>query len=95
MTYEWDENKRRLNLEKHGLDFYDADLVYEAPDKLTVPCAHSSEERWQVIAEIAGELVVLSLVYVYRREIIRVISLRPASSKERSLYYEQTHPPQQ
>ena len=60
MTYEWDENKRCLNLEKHGLDFYDADLVY-----------------------------------VYRREIVRVISLRSASSKERSLYYEQTHPPQQ
>ena len=28
MKFEWDENKRRINLQKHGLDFRDARLVF-------------------------------------------------------------------
>ena len=36
MEYEWDKVKHESNLLKHGLDFSDADLVFEHPDKLTV-----------------------------------------------------------
>jgi uncharacterized protein len=31
----WDEAKRKTNLQKHGLDFADAGLVYDNPDKIT------------------------------------------------------------
>jgi uncharacterized DUF497 family protein len=31
----WDEAKRKSNLEKHGLDFKDAHLIYDDPEKLT------------------------------------------------------------
>ena len=88
MKYEWDENKRLLNIAKHGLDFEDADLVYESPNKLTLPCATATEERWQDIADIDGNLFVLSLVYVYRSDTVRFISFRFANIKERRLYYE-------
>jgi uncharacterized DUF497 family protein len=87
MKYEWDENKRLLNLEKHGLDFEDADLVYESLNKLTLRCATTSEERWQDIAEIDGNLFVLSLVYAYRADAVRFISFRYANIKERRLFY--------
>ena len=39
MTYVWDERKRSANLEKHGLDFVDANLVHEAPVKVTFDLA--------------------------------------------------------
>nr|WP_294507529.1 hypothetical protein [uncultured Rhodopila sp.] len=29
--FEWDENKRRMNLEKHYLDFFDAGYVFRGP----------------------------------------------------------------
>jgi uncharacterized DUF497 family protein len=32
-VFVWDEAKQKSNLKKHGLDFKDADLVYDNPDK--------------------------------------------------------------
>jgi len=36
MTYEWDEVKRLINLQQHGLDFNEARQVYAHPDKVTL-----------------------------------------------------------
>jgi uncharacterized DUF497 family protein len=85
-VYEWDERKRLANLEKHGLDFVDAHLVYENPEKITIQSEHLSEPRLQDLAlvEVAG--TVLSLVYVMRGKTVRVISFRRAGRRERSLY---------
>ena len=44
MNFEWDERRRRSNLEKHGLDFVDVSAVSEGPH-LVVPSVHSSEEE--------------------------------------------------
>jgi uncharacterized DUF497 family protein len=86
--YEWDEAKRAANLEKHGLDFADAQLVYENEEKLTLQSPRGVEPRLQDMAlvEMAGE--VLSLVYVLRGKSVRVISFRRASRRERILYVE-------
>ena len=61
MDYEWDEVKRQSNLRKHGLDFVDADLVFEASIKVTVDAAHKDDERYADLAEVNGR--VLMLVY--------------------------------
>jgi uncharacterized protein len=77
--YECDQTKRASNLEKHGLDFADAHLVYENEDKVTLQSPNTAEPRLQDVAlvEMAGE--VLSLVYVLRGKNVRVISFRRAS----------------
>jgi uncharacterized protein len=31
MEYEWDENKNKINILNHGLDFYDSPLIFETP----------------------------------------------------------------
>ena len=85
-VYEWDENKRLSNLAKHGLDFADADLVYENPDKLTLPSLRKGEERWLDLAIVATEGLYLALAYQLRGYNTRVISLRRASRKERQIY---------
>ena len=82
----WDEAKRRSNLAKHGLDFADARLVYDAPDKVTLKSRRRSEDRLIDLALVALAGTVLVLVYIKRGENIRVISFRRASRKERSIY---------
>jgi uncharacterized DUF497 family protein len=49
----WDEAKRKTNLEKHGLDFADANLVYENPSKITFQSPRKGEARKQDIAMVA------------------------------------------
>jgi len=49
----WDEAKRKTNLEKHGLDFADAGLVYESPRKITFQSPRKGEARKHDIAMVA------------------------------------------
>jgi uncharacterized DUF497 family protein len=49
-VFVWDEAKRKSNLEKHGLDFKDAYLVYENPDKCTYEAGYKGERRLMDIA---------------------------------------------
>lgn len=89
MDYEWDEVKRQSNLHKHGLDFMDANLVFEASIKVTIDAAHADDERYADLAEVNGR--VLMLVYSLHRQTVRCISLRVASRRERKLYDEAKH----
>lgn len=84
----WDETKRKSNLKKHGLDFNDAHLVYDDPDKCTYEAGRDDETRWMDIALVAVKGRVLALVYTERGENVRVISFRPASREERKQYEE-------
>ena len=79
----------RAALEKHGLDFADADLVYENPGKITFQSPRKGEARKQDIAMVAARDRVLTLIYVERGTDVQVISFRVASRVEREVY-EQT-----
>jgi len=92
--YEWDDTKREANLRKHGLDFDDADLVYENLNKITFPQPGHEETRWLDIALAESNGIVLALVYTIRGYNIRIISFRKASRKER-LIYDHLRPAQQ
>jgi uncharacterized DUF497 family protein len=54
--------KRKTNLEKHGLDFVDAHLVYESANKITFQSPRKAEARMQDIAMVAVHGRVLTLV---------------------------------
>jgi uncharacterized DUF497 family protein len=84
----WDETKRNSNLEKHGLDFKDAHLVYDNPDKCTYESTRKNERRLMdlAVAVVRGRL--LALIYTRRGDDARVISFRPASREEREQYEE-------
>jgi hypothetical protein len=90
MVYVWDEEKRKSNLKKHGLDFRDAYLVYENPEKCTYDASRDDEYRLMdvALAVIRGKL--LTLVYTERGDEVRVISLRRSSRTERKQYEEDT-----
>lgn len=84
--YEWDEAKRESNLKKHGLDFDDADIVYENPRKVTFAVANRGEPRWRDVALVESNGIVLALVYTIRGYNVRIISFRKASRRERRIY---------
>lgn len=89
MLFEWDENKEKINISKHGLDFSTAALVFRDQNRLEwFDELHSDyEDRYITIGEINGIAVVLMVVYTERGDAIRLISARNATKQERRMYY--------
>ena len=83
--YEWDEEKERVNIKKHGIDFDTASLVFEDYDSIVWHDeSHSEdEERYNILGMVND---VLFVVYTERREKIRIISARLATKPERRRY---------
>jgi len=88
----WDEAKRKTNLEKHGLDFADADLVYENLNKITFRSPRKGEARKQDVAMVEVRGRMLTLIYVERGTDVQVISFRVASRVEREVYEQAQEP---
>ena len=89
MVFEWDENKEKINLAKHGIDFSTAALVFVDVNRIEMfDTIHSEyENRYITIGEINGVAIVLLVVYTERGEAIRLISARKATKQERRKYY--------
>ena len=88
MNFEWDEDKNRENIRKHGFDFADAWEVFEAPMR-TAPDTREDygEVRWKGIGLLGNRVVVI--VFTERGEdTIRIISLRKALKHERKKFEE-------
>jgi len=88
VLYEWDEEKRKANILKHGLDFREVESVFRDPYRLTMEDTNSScgEIRFKTIGMLASKIVVVVVVHTERNDVTRIISLRFATKKERSLY---------
>ena len=87
MKFEWDENKNKLNIQKHGINFRDAVYVFSDPFALNMPDVYSETvERWLLLAKNLKEQVLL-VVHTFRYDdVIRIISARKATNKEKSTY---------
>lgn len=89
MNIEWDEDKNRANIRKHGFDLADAQGLFLGTTPLLVTLDSRmdyGEERWKGIGMI-GEVVVVAVVFTERgQDTIRVISLRKADARERKEY---------
>ena len=89
MEYEWDPQKRLSNIEKHDIDFVDAILVLEDKLALTIEIDElTHQEKRLVTVGSDPEGRILTVVYTYRKENIRIISARRASRSERRQYEE-------
>ena len=72
MKYEWDENKNRLNIEKHFIDFNDAKEIFNDGCRLEYMVHKNNEDRVVVIGKVND--VVIVVVYTMRHKNIRLIS---------------------
>ena len=84
--FEWDENKNRININKHGLSFKTAAKVFlDKNRKNYYDFEHSiNEDRWITIGKVKN---VLFVVYTERGDKTRIISAREAQSSEKEKYY--------
>ncbi len=86
-TFEWDDAKASENLKKHGISFSEASTVFADPLSRTIlDPLHSEEEGRFVVLGESGLQHTLIVVHTYRGEVIRIISARAATSRERKDY---------
>ncbi|WP_373487653.1 BrnT family toxin [Blastomonas sp.] len=90
MEFEWDEAKRLINLEKHGIDFLDVGDVWKRMrlDQYTIESRHG-ERRITTIGTIGHDERIVAVVYMRRKGITRSISLRRARRYERKDYQDE------
>ena len=91
IRFEWDPRKAEANCRKHGIDFEDAKRVFFDPLRRTgIEGNDHGEIRWRTVGEI--DRVVFVVSHTIREEgeieVIRIISARPASRRERREYEE-------
>ena len=84
MEFEFDPQKNLANKQKHGIDFIDAHLLWEDPDRIEIQTNFQSENRNALIGKIEDKL--WTAVFTQRDEAIRIISVRRARKKETKLY---------
>jgi uncharacterized DUF497 family protein len=84
MEFEFDETKSQSNREKHGIDFVEAQELWEDPQRLEIPARTEDEPRYLAIGKIEDKH--WSAVITYRNEKIRIISVRCARKEEVAIY---------
>ncbi|MBE5910645.1 BrnT family toxin [Pseudobutyrivibrio sp.] len=86
VIFEWDDEKEKINIRKHGISFSTAAFVFNDPNRLEYfDVNHSDfEDRYATIGMVGK---VLTVIYTIRGERYRIISARIATKAERSAYY--------
>jgi uncharacterized DUF497 family protein len=87
VIFDWDPKKSASNARKHGIRFADALPALEDDRAVTIREDSDSEERWVTIGmDAVGRILVV--VYTWRGDDIRVISVRAATQSESRHYME-------
>jgi uncharacterized DUF497 family protein len=84
MEFELDAEKSQINKQKHGIDFYEAQALWDDTDLIEIPVTTSDEPRFLVIGKISEKH--WSGVITYRGEKIRIISVRRSRKEEVDIY---------
>jgi uncharacterized protein len=85
MLFEWSEQKRLMNLCKHGIDFLDAKEIWQG-EVLEVPSGQQDYEEQRHLAYGVLDGRIIAVVFTWRGEVRRLISARRARSNERRDY---------
>ncbi len=80
MEFEWDERKRARILKDRALDLASAYLFFDGRPAIHQPTPRNEEDRWKTTAIF--ESVLFTLVWTWRGETIRVITMRRAHEQE-------------
>ncbi|MCD6312106.1 MAG: BrnT family toxin [Elusimicrobia bacterium] len=89
IKFVWDEGKNRINRKRHGISFEEAQTVFF--DDIAIEYfdpEHSADENRFILVGLSVRLRVLVVCHCYREgdSIIRIISARKATKKERRVY---------
>jgi uncharacterized protein len=84
MQFEFDPEKSERNKEKHGIDFYEAQALWDDPDLIEIPAKTTDEARFVMVGRIDEKH--WSAVITYRGDRIRIISVRRSRKEEVEIY---------
>lgn len=90
ISFEWDEAKNAINIEKHGISFDEAKTVFYDENALVEPDPdHSADEDRFIILGFSSSAKLLVVCHCYREQdaVIRIISARKATKTESSYYF--------
>ncbi|HOY67671.1 MAG TPA: BrnT family toxin [Candidatus Ozemobacteraceae bacterium] len=87
MTFEWDPDKAKINLVKHGVTFHEASTAFGDPFSLTIPDPdHSALEQRFLLLGRSADNRVLVIAFTDREPNTRIISARKATTREKRSY---------
>ncbi len=87
LSFDWDEWNNNKNEEKHGVSRFEAESVFfDVKIVIFEDLKHSQIEKRYIAYGISHENRILMVGFTIRRINIRIITARPASKKERSIY---------
>lgn len=89
ISFEWDDNKEKLNRKKHGISFEEAKSVFRDKNALVIDDPdHSIDEERFIILGFSDNARLLVVCHCYRESdtVIRLISARKATKSEANLY---------
>ncbi|HQS03749.1 MAG: toxin [Halothiobacillus sp. 24-54-40] len=84
ITFEFNEQKSQANFLKHGINFIDAQALWDDPRLLEIPAKTEDELRCLMIGLINGKH--WSAVITYRNASVRLISVRRSRPEEVAIY---------
>jgi len=84
MEFEFDNHKSQENKKRHGIDFVEAQMLWDDSDRIEVPAKTIDEPRFIMIAKIADKY--WPGIITYRGEKIRIISVRRSRKEEVEIY---------
>ena len=84
MEFEFDRRKSQTNKKKHGIDFVEAQALWDDPDRIEIPAVTIDEPRFIVIGKISDTH--WSTIITYRGEKVRIISVRRSRREEIEIY---------
>ena len=82
--FEFDSRKSDSNKLKHGIDFHEAQALWNKPIIQAGSYVRSNEERFAVCGKIQG--IYWTAIITLRKEIIRIISVRKSRTNEKEIY---------
>jgi len=87
LIFEWDPQKAKSNIEKHGVSFEEASTAFQDTLSLAIDDPlHSIDEERVVLIGISNKNRLLVVVHTERGDNIRIISARKATKEERKNY---------
>jgi uncharacterized protein len=88
MRFVWDQNKKRENVRKHGIDFRDVIDMFKQPMLVQLDARQDyGEDRWIGVGLLKDVVAVVVYVEWQDEETIRIISARKATTYEKDEYY--------
>ena len=87
MYFEWDEDKNRSNLQKHGIAFEEAREIFSGPVITSIDNRFVYGETREISIGAIQGLVIVTVAHTDRSGVTRIISARKSTPKERKGYY--------